>query len=276
MLSIRNPSRFCQTRTAKRMGFTLEITGCGPGKRADGQCATPAWHGMADCEPWQGNCPCNWPNTKCPGTSSPGKDGGYVWLPFTWKKLKVDPLYLVCAHSSWDMKSPPGDNATCYTFNVFPDSPFTQGLDERKLVDYRGQHVPYVESSCGFIACPGWPMSEAANSDNTTACCAKLGDAITQARNGGRCRADNLCMGKCREDQYENIPGGHGGCAFSAFNPSKARLIGDANGSYDCTQVRAPGAAVAPDIIVNSDHLESGEATQIVDPCRGEHAVPSK
>ena len=32
-------------------------------------------------------------------------------------------------------------------------------------------------------------------------------------------------------------------------------------------QVRAPGAGVAPDIIVNSDHLESGKP-QIVDPCR--------
>ena len=60
-----------------------------------------------------------------------------------------------------------------------------------------------------------------------------LGDSITQARNGGRCRANDLCLGKCKEDENSNIPGGHGGCSFVAFDPSKAKLIGDAQGTQD-------------------------------------------
>lgn len=225
----------------------------GPGKQTTGSCADPGWHGMDNCEPWQGNCPCNYPNNKCPGTSSPGFTAGYVWLPFTWKKLQSDPKYLVCAHSSWNMKSPPGDDATCYTFNVFPDTPFTPGLVDE--TDYRGQHTPYIESSCGFIECPGWPKTAKANSENTTACCEAVGDAITQSRNGGRCRADDLCMGACKEDEHSNIPGGHGGCTFSAFDPSKAKMVG--SDGKDCTAVRG----------------ESGHGT--VDPCRGSHNVPA-
>ena len=247
----------------------------GPGKRSDGECDNPAWHGMSNCEPWQGNCPCNYPNNKCPGTSSPGFSAGYAWLPFTWEKLRNDPLYLICAHSAWNMKAPPADDATCYTFNVFPDAPFTPGLDAHALIDYRGQHVPYVESSCGFIPCPGWPMTKAENTGNSTACCEGVGDAITQARNGGRCRADDLCNGACKEDENENIPGGHGGCTFSRFDSSKAKLIGS-DGTRDCTQRReGTNGAHAASGGSATFFAGNGSSPGLVDPCRGDHATPS-
>jgi len=227
----------------------------GPGKESSGVCSSPAWHGEANCEPWQGNCPCNFPNSKCPGTSSPGFTAGYVWLPFTWSKLKADPEYLICAQAEWDMKAPPSDADVCYTYNVFPSTPYTAGLPAR--TDYRGEPVPYVESSCGFIPCPGWPMSKAENEDNTTACCEKVGDAITQGRNAGRCRAPDLCLGMCKENEHKNIPGGHGGCTFSAFDLKKAKVI---NGGFDCTTIR--GSA------------NSSSYGGVIDPCRGEHTIP--
>lgn len=221
----------------------------GPGKRTDGDCANPAWHGMENCEPWQGNCPCGWPRNQCPGTSSPGFTAGYVWLSFTWAKLKSDPEYLICATSKWNLKKPQGDDATCYTFNVFPDSAFTPGL--APSIDYRGKHAPFVESSCGFIPCPGWPKTKAEN--EATDCCDKLGDSITQSRNAGRCRAADVCLGACKEDENSNIPGGHGGCTFSPFDPSKATLIGN---GQDCTKARGSSSYT------------------VVDPCRGSHLIP--
>ena len=214
---------------------------------------------MENCEPWQGNCPCNFPNDKCPGTSSPGWSAGYVWLPFAWSKLKLDPEYLICARETWRMRLPPGANDTCYTFNVFPEAKITPGLDPATLVDYRGKSVPYVESSCGFVSCPGWPMTKEENSGNTTRCCERVGDAITQGRNAGRCRAADLCLGQCREDENGNIPGGHGGCAFASFDPAKAKLL---NGATDCTNARASGLSL------------TGGGPDVVDPCRGAHMVP--
>merc|ERR1711871_533977 len=103
----------------------------------------------------------------------------------------------------------------------------------------------------------GWPMTKEANSDNTTLCCQRIADAITQGRNAGRCRAPDLCLGKCKEDENENIPGGHGGCSFSAFDPTKAKLL-NGGGKTDCTK---PRSTEAPGI-------------DVIDPCRGAHSVP--
>ena len=167
------------------------------------------------------------------------------------------------------MKAPPADTETCYTFNVFPDAPFTPGLDAKDLIDYRDKHVPFVESSCGFIACPGWPMTKEENTANTTACCEKIGDAMTQSHNAGRCRADDLCLGKCNEDEHSNIPGGHGGCTFAPFDPSKAKMIGRGGTATDCTNLRGSDAAAN-----TSQHSVVGPFSAIVDPCRGSQTVP--
>ena len=187
-----------------------------------------------------------------------------MWLPFTWAKLKSDPAYLICAREEWGMKAPPSNDEQCYTFNVFPDTPFAPGLDPAALTDYRGKHVPFVESSCGFIPCPGWPMTKEENTANTTLCCEKVGDAITQGRNAGRCRAPDLCLGKCQENEHSNIPGGHGGCSFAPFDPSKAKLL-EAGGQSDCTKLRSSGVTGS----------QGAGGVGVVDPCRGAHTVPS-
>ena len=171
------------------------------------------------------------------------------------------------------MKIPPG-NEPCFTFNVFPDAPFTQGLDPSTLTDYRNQHVPYVESSCGFVPCPGWPMTPAENSDNTTLCCKKIADAPTQGRNAGRCRAPDLCLGKCSEDENGNIPGGHGGCVFTPFDPSKAKLIGTGGGQVDCTMPRVDSSGGM--VVSASSSAPLSNHPTVVDPCRGAHTLPEK
>lgn len=222
----------------------------GPGKDTTmGNCNHPSQPSASEeCEPWQGNCPCGWPGSHCPATSNPGNSAGYVFLSFPWDKLGTTD-YLICAHDTWDMHSPPGDDETCYTFALIPEPSYTSGFETK--LDYEGKPVPYIPSSCGFAMCPGWPLSAEANAASN--CCAKLGDSLTQAKYIGICNRDSLCGGRCKETDFGNIPGGNAGCMYKPFDPSKASLIG----SHDCTTVRGGGAG------------------SVVDPCRGAHAVPS-
>jgi len=222
----------------------------GPGKGI-GKCTKPGLpHGNEECEPWQGCCPCNFPHSSCPHTSSPYDKAGYVWLSFPWDKVgETD--YLFCAHSSWNMKSPPAESETCYTFNIFPDKYGTQ--DFNRTSDYSGKQAPYIVSSCGFAFCPGWPMTPEQNTN--ASCCETLGGSFTEAKYVGACSSisrKDVCGGKCKENKNGNIPGGHGGCLRKPFDPSKATLILD-NGKTDCTKYRGG----------------------VVDPCHGPNVIPS-
>jgi len=217
-----------------------------------GKCSVPGLpqHGE-ECEPWQGCCPCNFPNSTCPFTSNPYDKAGYVWVSFPWDKVgNTD--YLFCAHSTWSMKSPPTADETCYTFNIFPAQYGTQ--DFKKDVDYSGQQHPYIVSSCGFSPPPGWPMTQENNTN--ASCCRTLGATFTEAKYVGvtaRQARSDVCEGKCKENENLNIPGGHGGCLLKPFDPSKAKLI-LGNGQKDCSRYRGGS---------------------IVDPCHGPNSIPS-
>lgn len=227
----------------------------GPGQdsTSPGSCSNPSSQptGNTQCEPWQGDCPCNWPQSTCPGTSNPGGNAGYVWLSFPFAQLGQT-NYLLCAHSSWNMKTPPAGTETCYTFNLIPDPSHTPGFTA--VPDYSGKPAPLITSSCGYAFCPGWPLTPADNAP-TSACCQKLGDSITQAKYQSQCWRSDLCGGVCKDTEFGNIPGGDGQCKYVPFDPSKAKLIG----STDCTKVRAG---------------TSGKG-QVVDPCRGAQNVPA-
>lgn len=226
----------------------------GPGKGM-GKCSVKDKPGLphADevCEPWQGCCPCNFPNNTCPLTSGPYDLAGYVWVSFPWEKVgNTD--YLFCAQDSWSMKSPPTADETCYTFNLFPAQYGTQGFQED--TDYSGKQMPYVVSSCGFSPPPGWPKT-AANNTNAS-CCETLGASFTEAKYVGVASSQgrsDVCEGKCKENQNSNIPGGHGGCLLKPFDPSKAKLI-LGNGDKDCSSYRG---------------------TMITDGCHGPNQIPS-
>lgn len=225
----------------------------GPGKdfSSPGACSTPGQpHGDQQCEPWQGNCPCGWPHGTCPGTSSPHDNAGYVMLSFSWGMLgNTD--YLLCGHGTWNMKAPPKEGGSCYTFDIFPDPEHTPGF--QTLLDYEGKQVPYIVSSCGFAQCPGWPLTKEENEDPD--CCKKLGDALTQAKYNGVCQRDTLCGGTCKETYFGNIPGGGGQCTRPKFDASKASLFG----SKDCAAARLPW----------------GKRGSVLDACRGQHHIPS-
>merc|ERR1712232_1453788 len=177
-----------------------------------------------------------------------GTSAGYIWLSFSWEKIESEVNYLLCAHGSWDMNAPPSSSEPCYTFDLIPDAAYTPNF--QAPVDYDGKLAPYIASSCGFAICPGWPLSAADNTADS-ACCEKLGDALTQAKYVGACNRDTLCGGTCKETEFGNIPGGHGGCSRKDFDPSKANIIGET----DCTKPR-------------------GASGGVVDACRGEHSLP--
>jgi len=220
----------------------------GPGKDATtGNCNHPsAPPASEECEPWQGNCPCGWPTDTCPGTSQPGNKAGYVWLSFKWDQVGSTD-YLMCADSAWNLRSPPSDR-TCYTFNVVPDPSFTPGF--QTALDYENKATPYVPQSCGFAMCPGWPAKAEDNADSR--CCQKLGDSLTLPKFVGLCNRSTLCGGVCKETDHGNIPGGHAGCRYRVFDPSKALLLG----ATDCTKAR-------------------GGAGGVVDSCRGKNSFPN-
>mmetsp|Transcript_153943 Transcript_153943/g.279643 ORF Transcript_153943/g.279643 Transcript_153943/m.279643 type:complete len:631 (-) Transcript_153943:57-1949(-) len=226
----------------------------GPGKdstsaecRPDGQPQK-----LSNCEPWSGTCPCGWPGNNCPGTSNPGSSAGYVWLSFSYKEVgETD--YLMCADHQWNLKRPSKAGARCFTFNLLPDEKHTPGFKAKQDYAGLGSYVPFVRSSCGFVQCPGWPMTPEENEDPN--CCKKLGDALTSPKFLGQCRRDDVCLGRCKDIENGNIPGGDGQCKYRPFDPSKASLMG---GKVDCTQIRG-------------DTEQYGE---IVDSCRGALSFP--
>merc|ERR1711920_860738 len=75
----------------------------------------------------------------------------------------------------------------------------------------------------------------AADNTPTPECCARLGDTLTNAKFMNLCWRDTLCGGVCKDYDFGNIPGGHGGCKYNPFDPSKAVLL---DGGKDCVNSR--------------------------------------